>query len=162
MNDRTFARGELLRNLILSLEPPSLPPSRAGGGWVGWLSNKPRGRPRGLRCLPFIPTQSPSRVNRGRSWDEWMRRRGRWLKKCSSEYPDQGGRQIAPSKPVTALAGLERWRGFCAVDQWCRLGGEINAVAACQISRRCPSRNGNTRLLRCAIGLTPGKTLFLL
>ncbi len=92
VDDRTL-RGVLLRCRILSLEPPSLPPSRAGGGWVGCLSNKRGVRPRGLRCIPFIPTQSPSRVNRGRSGDKWMRRRGRWLRKSSSDFMDQGCQQ---------------------------------------------------------------------
>ena len=57
-----------------------------------------------------------------------QQRRGRWLRKSSSGNPDQGCQPMALSKPVTVLVVLERWRGFCAADQMCRLCGQINAA----------------------------------
>ena len=73
---------------------------------------------------PAVPLTCESGVRR----DKRQLRRGRWLKESSSENPDHGCQQIAPSKLVTVLVVLERWRGFCAVDQMCLLCGEINAV----------------------------------
>ena len=106
----------------------SLAPAFTGGRGVGGVPVKQAKESAAWpSLLPFIPTQSPSRVNRGRSGDKWTRRRGRWLKMFSSEFSDQGGRQIEPSKPVTVLMILERWRGFCAAGQYAACG-EINAV----------------------------------
>jgi hypothetical protein len=73
---------------------------------------------------PAVPLTCESGVRR----DKRQQRRGRWLKKCSSENTDRECQQIAPSKPVTVLVVLERWRGFCAVDRMRRLCGQINAV----------------------------------
>ena len=96
------------------VELPSLPPSRAGGEWVGLPSKRAKWPAAWLSLLPVIPPKSPSLVNRGR--------RGVIR---SAAHADVGSRSLngsspfrdvaksSTSKPVTALAMLERWRGFC-------------------------------------------------
>lgn len=81
--------------------------------------------------LPVIPPKSPSLVNRGRRGVIGRRAaRGRWLKKSSSKFLDWSVAKDSPSKAVTALMGLERWRGFCGGGQ--TLNIEAAAVAAVQ------------------------------
>ena len=123
------SRGDLLCNLILSLGPLSLPPSRAGGEWVGLPSHEPRDRPRGFSLLPVIPPKSPSPVNRGRRGVTGRQRTRTLAQEVFMEvFRFRSVAKDSPSKPVTALVGLERWRGFCGGRQ--TLNIEAAAVAA--------------------------------
>ena len=70
--------------------------------------------------------------------------RGRWLKKSSWKFSDQERRQVSPSKAVTALMGLERWRGFCGGGQTLKI--EAAAVAAVRLGLRALASVARRRL----------------
>jgi hypothetical protein len=96
--------------------------------------------------LPVIPPKSPSRVNRGRRGVIRSASRTRTLaQQSSSKFLDWSVAKDSSSKAVTALAGLERWRGFCGGGQ--TLNIEAAAVAAVQASFRLwpRSQDGGSR-----------------
>ena len=70
--------------------------------------------------------------------------RGRWLKKSSWKSSDRSVAKDSSSKAVTALVGLERWRGFCGDGQ--TLNIEAAAVAAVQASFRLLASVARRRL----------------
>src|SRR5262245_28760367 len=90
----------------------TLAPALTGGrGWVGSLSTS-----QGTGRVAFVaaghPPEVPLTSGSGGGGGERGQRRGRWLKKFSYSYPQHGRHHAAPSKPVTALVLLERWRGL--------------------------------------------------
>ena len=115
--DRVNDRTRFERRTALKPHPlvgTSLAPALTGGRGVGGVAcHTSQGAGRVAFAAAGHPPEVPLTCESGARGVNGRQRRGRWLKKCSSEYPDQGASPIAPSKPVTALAVLERWRGFC-------------------------------------------------